>query len=90
VQTESAGNPLPLSFGWTWMARCLNSMPPNRCVCVCGAQQDSQQGPLGRGTLVGVPCAGACADCIWFVSDLCPASSCCRVGCIPVRCRLRT
>lgn len=31
VQTESAGNPLPLSFGWTWMARCLNSMPPNRC-----------------------------------------------------------
>jgi len=31
VQTESAGNPLPMSHGWTWMARCLNSMPPNRC-----------------------------------------------------------
>jgi hypothetical protein len=30
VQTESAANPLPLSNGWTWMARCLNSMPPNR------------------------------------------------------------
>jgi hypothetical protein len=30
VQTESAANPLPLSDGWIWMARCLNSMPPNR------------------------------------------------------------
>lgn len=34
VQTESAGNPMPLSHGWTWMARCLNSMPPNRWVLV--------------------------------------------------------
>jgi hypothetical protein len=32
VQTESAGNPLPLGHGWTWLARCLNSMPPNRSV----------------------------------------------------------
>lgn len=34
VQTESAGNPLPLSHGWTWMARCLNNMPANRYLCV--------------------------------------------------------
>jgi hypothetical protein len=34
VQTESAANPLPLSHGWAWLARCLNTMPPNRCACV--------------------------------------------------------
>jgi nucleoporin GLE1 len=38
VQTESAGNPLPLSHGWTWMARCLNSMPPNRFVRRAGGE----------------------------------------------------
>ena len=36
VQTESAGNPLPLGHGWTWLARSLNSMPPNRLVGCAG------------------------------------------------------
>jgi hypothetical protein len=32
VQTEAGGNPAGLPHGWTWLARCLNSLPPTRCV----------------------------------------------------------
>lgn len=32
VQTDAAGNPAGLSHGWTWLARCLNALPPTRSV----------------------------------------------------------
>lgn len=30
VQTDAPGNPAGLAHGWSWMARCLNALPPTR------------------------------------------------------------
>lgn len=30
VQTDAPGNPADLAHGWSWLARCLNALPPTR------------------------------------------------------------